>query len=157
MISEHFKMTYSSTSVEPIRHAIESDAFEIARLVTLLGHHSSELDVMKLWPQWTASGNTALVAPGENGKLAGVATLSQMVVLHRPKPVGRISTLVVDLPKRGNGIGQALVLAAEVILKRAGCGILEITSNERLVGAHQFYQHLGYDRTSIRLAKNLSK
>ena len=53
----------------------------------------------------------------------------------------------------GNELGQALVLAAKEILKRAGCGILEITSNERLVGAHQFYQHLGYDRTSIRLAK----
>jgi GNAT superfamily N-acetyltransferase len=76
-------------------------------------------------------------------------------VLHRPKPVGRITALVVDAPVRGQGIGRALVAAAEEALARAGCGLLEITSHERLVDAHAFYERLGYQRTSVRLAKVL--
>ncbi len=97
-----------------------------------------------------------MVAAKADGTLAGVATLNQMVVLHRPRPVGRITALVVDAHVRGKGIGRALVAAAEETLARAGCGLLEITSNVRLVDAHDFYEHLGYERTSIRLAKVLA-
>ncbi|HEY9227767.1 MAG TPA: GNAT family N-acetyltransferase, partial [Gemmatimonadaceae bacterium] len=56
---------------------------------------------------------------------------------------------------RGQGVGRALVAAAEQSLVSAGCGLIEITSNDRRVDAHAFYEHLGYARTSIRLAKSL--
>ena len=59
------------------------------------------------------------------------------------------------LPAR-NTDRPALVAAAEETLASAGCGLLEITSNVRLVGAHEFYEYLGYERTSIRLAKVLT-
>lgn len=91
-----------------------------------------------------------------DGTLAGAVTLHQMVVLHRPTPVGRITALVVDDSVRGQGIGRALVAAAEQALADSGCGLLEITSNERLADAHAFYAHLGYERTSVRFAKLLA-
>jgi GNAT superfamily N-acetyltransferase len=103
--------------------------------------------------EWEAAGNFALVAPKDDGRLAGLATLHQMLVLHRPRPVGRITALVVDLPLRGQGIGSALVAAAEATLTRGGCGLIEITSNVRLAEAHVFYERLGYERTSFRFAK----
>ena len=78
-----------------------------------------------------------------------------MVVLHRPMPVGRITALVVDDSARGQGLGRALVAAAEAALAGSGCGILEITSNMRFAEAHAFYEHLGYERTSVRFAKVL--
>jgi len=138
-----------------IRAATVVDAQEIARLLTLLGHPTTESAIRKNWQEWAAAGNTAFVVPREDGTLAGVVTLHQMRVLHRPRVVGRITSLVVDLPQRGCGIGRALVEAAEEALARAGCGLLEITSNLRRADAHAFYERLGYARTSIRLAKSL--
>jgi GNAT superfamily N-acetyltransferase len=107
------------------------------------------------WERWAVAGNVALVSPSDDGTLVGVATLHQMVVLHRVKPVGRITALVVATPVRGRGIGRTLVAAAEEVLARAGCGLLEITSQYRHAEAHAFYARLGYEQTGVRFAKAL--
>jgi len=139
-----------------IRPATVSDAVELARLLTALGHLSDAQAVASRWPDWSASGNIALVAARSNDTLAGVATLHKMVVLHRPRPVGRITALMVDTPLQGLGIGRALVAASEAFLGREGCGMLEITSHVSLTAAHAFYEHIGYEKTSFRLMKVLT-
>ena len=136
-----------------IRAAERSDAAEIARLFTVLGHPTDAAVLDARWAGWIAEGNSALVAVLPDSTLAGVATLHRMTVLHRPMPVGRVTALVVDTPYRGEGIGRTLVVAAEDILHRAGCGLMEITSNLKRADAHAFYERLGYDRTSLRFAK----
>lgn len=139
-----------------IRSATQRDAAELARLLTVLGHPTAAEALAESWEEWAAAGNVALVAVQPDGTLAGVATLHQMRVLHRPEAVGRITALVVDTPLRGQGIGRALVAAAEEALRSAGCGLLEITSNMRRVDAHAFYEQLGYEKTSLRFAKVLA-
>jgi GNAT superfamily N-acetyltransferase len=52
-------------------------------------------------------------------------------------------------------LGRALVAAAESELAARGCGLLEITSNSKRTDAHAFYESLGYERTSVRLAKTI--
>ena len=89
------------------------------------------------------------------GTVAGCLSTSVMRVLHRPAPVGRISMMVVDESLRGRGIGAELVRAAEAALAAQGCQIVEVTSNMRRIDAHRFYERLGYDRTSVRLAKTV--
>jgi GNAT superfamily N-acetyltransferase len=148
-------MTDETTPSHEVRCAVESDAPELARLLSALGHPTTATELAERWPRWTAAGNDALVAVLADGSLVGMATLHRMIVLHRPKPVGRITALVVDATARGRGIGRALVAAAETTLTHAGCGILEITSNVKLPDAHAFYEHLGYGQTSYRFAKTL--
>jgi GNAT superfamily N-acetyltransferase len=138
-----------------IREATEHDAPELARLLTALGHDTDARELRARWIPWREEGNTALVAERPDGTLSGVATLHRTWVLHRPRPVGRITSLIVDEAERGRGIGRALVARSEQWLADAGCGLLEITSNARLVDAHQFYRHLGYEQTSARFMKKL--
>src|SRR5262245_4416681 len=139
-----------------IRAATARDAPEIARLLTALGHPTAAEPTAQRWSEWSAAGNAALVASDGSEQLQGVVTLHRMTVLHRPRPVGRITALIVDEKARGRGIGRALVAAAEASLTREGCGLLEITSNFRLAQAHAFYAHLGYETTSVRFAKSLA-
>lgn len=90
-----------------------------------------------------------------DGVVVGCLSTSVMRVLHRPAPVGRISMMVVDEAVRGRGIGGALVRAAEQALAARGCYMVEVTSNVRRAEAHRFYEQLGYERTSVRLAREL--
>ena len=144
------------TTAIAVRPAVEGDAPELARLLTALGFPTEPRVVSGRWASWVGSGNSAVVADCGDGRLAGVATLHRMSVLHRPAPVGRITALVVDAAWRGRGVGRALVEVAEDQLALAGCGLLEVTSNQRLAGAHAFYARLGYERTSVRFAKSLA-
>jgi GNAT superfamily N-acetyltransferase len=138
-----------------VRIAANDDASHIAFLLTALGHVTPIEQVVSMWHSWTIDGNRAYVAASPSGKLAGIVTIHLMRVLHRPMPVGRITALYVVEAYRKLGIGKALVETAEIDLADQGCGLIEVTSNDRLVAAHAFYEHLGYTRTSVRLAKAL--
>jgi GNAT superfamily N-acetyltransferase len=135
-----------------IREAESRDCAALARLIGQLGYQASEAEVAERLATMQVEGRLVLVA--ELGDEAiGCLSTSVMRVLHRPKPVGRISMMVVDESVRGRGIGAALVRAAETALTDAGCGIVEVTSNVRRTDAHRFYEGLGYERTSVRLAR----
>jgi ribosomal protein S18 acetylase RimI-like enzyme len=88
-------------------------------------------------------------------KIVGMCGIGLRVVIHRPAPLGRITALVVAEDAQGRGIGRLLVEEVERLLRKAGCKIVEVTSNDRRAAAHAFYRHLGYERTSIRFMKKL--
>jgi len=90
-----------------------------------------------------------------DGAVIGCLSTSLTLVLHRPAPVGRISMMVVDEALRSRGIGAQLVRAAEHVLTEQGCYLVEVTSHLRRTDAHRFYERLGYERTSVRMAKEL--
>jgi len=136
-----------------IRNASREDADAVSALLGELEFPSSPEEVRE---RLKAMSSAALVAVA-NGKIVGLITTSVMSVLHRPKPVGRISALVVSSSERGNGVGRALVVAAETMLERAGCGLVEVTSNFRLESAHLFYKSIGYEATSFRFKRDFGK
>ena len=137
-----------------IRPAGARDGAALARLIGQLGYQVGEEEAADRLAIMQAEGRVVLVAELD-GAIVGCLSTSVMRVLHRPAPVGRISMMVVDEALRSRGIGAQLVRAAEEALAEQGCYMVEVTSHVRRTDAHRFYERLGYERTSVRLAKEL--
>src|SRR4051812_45030677 len=105
-----------------IRDATAGDARAIAALIGELGYEVTAAEVRHRLRHFIESGQPVLVA--DRAGVIGVLTTSTMHVLHRPRPVGRISMMVVTADARSGGIGAALVAEAEARLKAAGCGLV---------------------------------
>ncbi|MEA2999910.1 MAG: hypothetical protein QOK17_1743 [Sphingomonadales bacterium] len=136
-----------------IREAAPRDAKAISALLGELGFPSEATEIRRRLPRLRKAGEPVLVAVEE--KLIGCLAWHVTPVLHRPAPVGRVTMMVVAQKARRHGVGAALLEAAEARLAAAGCGLVEVTSNIELGGAHAFYRALGYERTSYRFAKKL--
>ncbi len=139
-----------------IRRAEGRDAAALARLIDQLGYAATPDEVAGRLADMEAEGRIVLVAE-QDGRVIGCLSTSIMRVLHRPAPVGRISMLVVDEAHRGRGIGTQLVRVAEEALAAQRCYMVEVTSRFSRTAAHCFYERLGYEQTSVRLAKTLDE
>ena len=138
-----------------IRDARPKDVETLAALMVALGYKVTATEVGKRIAAFGKPGYAVLVA--DRGGVIGALTTSLTLVLHRPRPVGRISMMVVAEQARGHGVGAALVAEAEERLRAAGCGLIEVTSNVKRLRAHGFYERLGYAKTSHRFAKQLQE
>ena len=137
-----------------VRDAKPSDAPRLVELIVELGHEITEKQVRKNLAALKKLGEPPLVATLDK-KVIGMCGISRRVVIHRPAPLGRITALVVAKDAQGEGIGRMLVDAAEDWMRKKGCQLVEVTSNDRRADAHAFYRHMGYDRSSIRFFKKL--
>jgi predicted N-acetyltransferase YhbS len=137
-----------------IRPAEPRDSAAIARLIAQLEYQVTAEEVADRLAIMAGEGALVLVAEQE-GRVIGCLSTSIMRVLHRPASVGRISMMVVDESMRSRGVGAALVREAECVLAKRGCYMVEVTSHVRRTDAHRFYEKLGYERTSVRLAREL--
>lgn len=134
-----------------LRSSKPGDAEAIAALIGLLGHKASSAEIGARLRKLPLAQLVATV----DRMVVGLCGLAVQDQIHRSKSVGRITILIVNEDARGQGIGRMLVEEAESRLKALGCGMLEITSNNKLIDAHHFYAHLGFDQTSKRFAKPL--
>lgn len=136
-----------------VRPARPADCEAIARLVAALGYETTANAIATRLAALKKARETPLVA--EQGAVIGLLTWHVTPVLHRPRPVGRITMMVVAEGERRRGVGRALVDSACGQLLAKGCGLIEVTSNVDLSSAHGFYRKLGFERTSYRFAREI--
>lgn len=136
-----------------VRPAKPSDSEAVAGLIAGLGFAASADEIAARLSVLKKSREAPWVA--EQGEVIGVLAWHITPVLHRPKPVGRITMMTVADGERRRGVGRALVEAACEAMRAKGCGLIEVTSNIDLSNAHGFYRKLGFERTSYRFAKTL--
>ena len=135
-----------------VRAATPLDAPVVARLIALLGHQIEPGMVADRLRELTDMPQLVAILDRE---IVGLCGLHLMRAIHRDRPVGRITILVIDHGHRGQGIGRALVEEAIRYFRDQGCELLEVTSNNRLRDAHGFYAVMGFEQTSTRFALNL--
>ena len=135
-----------------IRAARIEDAPAIAGLLGELGYPTEARLVVQRLHALEIAGDEVIVAESEGVPVA-LAAIHVTPVLHAPGPVGRLTAVVVSERVRGQGVGRAIVEAAEQMLAARGCESVELTSNRRRTDAHAFYERLGYEASSFRFRK----
>ena len=137
-----------------VREARSEDADALVRLIAQL-QFTVDAPGVAVRLQVLAADDEPVIVAERGGTLVGMLDWHIMRTIHRPRPVGRIVTLVVDKAFRGLGIGTALVSEAENRMRSRGCEKIEVTSNLQLTRAHAFYERYGLERSSLRFAKSL--
>ena len=138
-----------------IRQATLSDVSAVARLVTQLGYPTSAIQMEGRLQAMLARPDYVLFLAEADHIVVGLAGAYLTLGLEIDNPYGRLTGLVVDEGWRGQGIGRLLLETVEDWLKQRGAPLLLITSGLHRAEAHEFYRHLGYDKTGLRFAKKI--
>jgi ribosomal protein S18 acetylase RimI-like enzyme len=138
-----------------IRHAQPGDVAVLAQLMCELGYETTSAEMRQRLK--SISSDTRLrtfVAEIDDEVCGMIGTLAYATHEHNDLS-GKIIALVVSKKQRRNGIGRALVAAAEEDFARRRITRVTLTARFEREGAHQFYEALGYSQTGFRFAKKL--
>ena len=136
-----------------IREAIDSDLLALTSLTAELGYPDSEEEIGRRFAIISTQPDHKIFVAQEDDLIIGLVSVHSLDILFGASKIGRITALVVNSKYRGKGIGKLLVDKAEEVAKSAGCDRLELTSNNRRIDAHRFYERMGFEGTSTRFVK----
>jgi GNAT superfamily N-acetyltransferase len=89
-----------------------------------------------------------LIVADIDGHVAGVLQLTLIPGLSRGGMLrAQIEAVRVAPGQRGQGLGHALISWAVEEARRAGCGLVQLTSDKRRTDALRFYRSLGFEAT----------
>jgi GNAT superfamily N-acetyltransferase len=139
-----------------LRRASPDDAERIAELLGQLGYPVEAPAVSRRIERLAASSADETWVAERDGRIVGLVGLHASESLEHDGPVAKVSEIVVDERLRGQGIGAALMEAAEQEARRRGCVLIFLTTAEHRGEAHRFYRGLGFEETGRRFAKPLN-
>lgn len=96
-----------------------------------------------------------LVAESDK-EVCGVIVINFIMPIHENNLWALISALVIDESSRGEGVGQQLLIASERIAAMRNCTQIELSSSEKRIRAHKFYENNGYKEVRKRFVKTLT-
>lgn len=89
---------------------------------------------------------TVYVLCQESRVLGTFALLIMDNLAHGGAPSGIVEDVVVRADHQGLGLGKMMMHFAMDVCRQAGCYKLMLSSNQKRVTAHVFYESLGFDR-----------
>ncbi len=94
---------------------------------------------------------------GESG--GRVVATCQLTILSGLSRQGARRALVeavrVASTDRGHGIGALLMAECEARARKAGCAMIQLTTDRARAAAHRFYERLGYEASHLGMKKAL--
>ena len=93
-------------------------------------------------------GARVLVAD-DDGQVVGMLSVQRLVSTAEGAAVGLVEDVVVSAARRGEGIGRALLQAAEDWARREGLARLQLLADRDNLGALGFYQRRGWRTTRL--------
>lgn len=136
------------------RTANESDLAAIVRLLAADPLGASREQHAEPLPQAYRDAFDAMRAQGGNdyilaelgGEIAGCLQLTVIAGLSRTgMSRAQIEGVRVDARFRGQGVGEALFRHALERARKAGCGLVQLTSDKARPDALRFYEKLGFE------------
>ncbi len=128
-----------------IRPMTPQDAEAVAGLSTQLGYPASASEVQRrFFGVVQASAGAVFVAESAGGEVIGWLHVFGRHLLETA-PFAEIGALVVDGAARRQGVGRALIVAAEGWARGAGYGAIRVRSNTARTVARPFYEARGYE------------
>ncbi len=85
--------------------------------------------------------------------IVGFGSLFIQTPLHHVSRIGEIQELVIKNGMQGNGIGKKLLSQLENTAISEGCSQVELSSNQRRIHAHRFYEREGFMKTHFKFSK----
>jgi len=101
-----------------------------------------------------ASDNYFTIAAGADGEIYAYISAVREVSLEKGEYY-RVIGLAVRADHQGQGLGTALLTLAEGNAKVEGARLITLSSQFKRTEAHQFYEKLGYTKTSYAFKKYL--
>jgi GNAT superfamily N-acetyltransferase len=136
-----------------IRDAVPADAKFLQSLLAQLGYPDFvEADAREKIELYAKPSYRMLVSVAGEA-VVGFIALHWFELAHWKGRMGRITAFCIDEKVRGQGVGQQLLKAGEIILREHGAIKIEVTSNARRDKAHRFYLKAGYQEDSKRFVK----
>ena len=90
-----------------------------------------------------------------DGKVVGFVSTVEALAINLPDGYIKVNSLAV-LPKfRRRGIGKMLMAYVEELAKERGSSLVELATGFQRTEAHEFYERLGYQKTSFRFSKRI--
>lgn len=123
-----------------VREATSDDAADVSALLAELGY---EVTPEQVAYELANEPNTVVFVAQADQGLAGLAAVNTRRQLHEAAPITTIDALVVTEQLRSQGIGEALVRAAENLARQHGSCMLDLHSGLQRADARRFYERVG--------------
>lgn len=139
-----------------IRAVTAADAPGLATLLAEAGHPTDARALAERLVVLRQASGTALIAL-RWGPPSGLLVMHSYQTLEAARPVAQITTLLVSVDDRRNGIGRLLVKAAAQVARASGCGSLELLASPDAISLQEFCQATGFTPAGPRFVRSLRK
>lgn len=92
-----------------------------------------------------------------NGEVVGFATAVETLAIDHPNGYIKMNGLAVLPAFQHRGIGKMLMERVEELARERCASMIGLASGFQRTGAHAFYEHLGYHKTSYWFRKKIDE